>query len=224
MDNETSQRPFDLGQLARLVPLARDEYREAFARADVLADAGMTARPLRLSHFLAQVCHETAGLTKLEENLHYKAARIEQMGNASPLGSRWRSLVPRAHELAGHPRAFANAVYGGRMGNVGPDDGWRYRGRGLPQLTGRDVYQLIGDRLGLDLVGLPDLAVSPEHMLAIALEVWRWKGCNAPADADDIIGVTKKMNGGLHGLVDRRAWLVKLKAVLLPVPERESDA
>lgn len=200
-------------QLLRLAPSARDVYCEAFGRVDVLRTAGLLA-PLRLAHFLAQVCHETGGLTLLVENLNYGAARIVQMGKASPPGSRWRSLVPRAQELAGWPQGFANAVYGGRLGNVDPDDGWRYRGRGLLQLTGRDAYAQVGAMIGLDLVAHPEQALSAEHALAVGIAVWRWKDCDAPADADDVEGVTRRINGGATGLADRRAWLVKAKAVI----------
>lgn len=197
--------------LRQLAPRARDTYREAFARVDVLEAAGLFARPLRLAHFLAQVCHETGGLTILVENLNYRAARIIEMGTASPPGSRWRSLVPRATELAGNPRAMANAVYGGRMGNVDHGDGWRYIGRGLLQITGRDHYARVGRVLGIPLEAQPYLAISPDYALTIALETWRASGCDALADADDIVGVTRRINGGLIGLADRRAWLVKAK-------------
>jgi putative chitinase len=206
--------PLSLTQLLQLAPSARESYRDAFSRHDVLAASGLLTHPRRLAHFLAQVCHETGGLTILVENLNYRAERIVQMGNASPPGSRWRSLVPRAAELAGKPQAFANAVYGGRMGNRDPDDGWRFIGRGLLQITGRAKYARVGRALGLALEVHPYLAASAEHALAVAVEVWRSAGCMAHADADDVVKVTRAINGGTFGIADRRAWLAKAKALL----------
>jgi putative chitinase len=199
--------------LLALAPRAHAVYRQAFA-GDLLAATPLADHPLRLAHFLAQVCHETGGLTILVENLNYRAARIVEMGQASPPGSRWRSLVPRATQLAGNPRAMANAVYGGRMGNVDPGDGWKYIGRGLLQITGRDHYARVGRALAIPLEAQPELAIAPEHALAIALETWRGSGCDAPADADDIVAVTRRINGGTIGLPDRVSWLVKAKAHL----------
>jgi putative chitinase len=195
-------------RLHALAPRARDAYREAFAREDLLAAAGLLERPQRLAHFLAQVCHETAGLTVLVENLNYRAARLMEVWP-----SRFRTLA--AASLYAHaPRALANKVYGGRMGNLAPDDGWKYIGRGLLQITGRDRYRRVGSALGIPLEAQPYLAISPEHALAIALEIWRAGGCDEPADADDVAGVTRKINGGLIGLADRRDWLEKAQAVL----------
>jgi putative chitinase len=203
---------FTLAQLLHLAPNAREAYREAFARVDVLRDAGLL-EPQRLAHFLAQVCHETGGLRILVENLHYTtAARLVQV---------WpRRFLTRAAALpyVGKPEALAEHVYGGRMGNDAPGDGWRYRGRGLLQLTGRDAYALIGTDVGVDLVAHPEQVVSAEHALAVAVALWKWKRCDAPADADDIVKVTRLINGGTTGLSDRREWLAKAKAVLAEVP------
>jgi putative chitinase len=195
-------------RLQELAPRARDAYREAFAREDLLDAAGLCERPQRLAHFLAQVCHETGGLTILVENLNYGAQRLLQVWP-----SRFKTLAAAA--LYAHtPRALANKVYGGRMGNVEPDDGWKYIGRGLLQITGRDHYRQVGVALGIPLEAQPSLAISPDHSLAIALETWRASGCDGAADADDIVGVTRRINGGLIGLPDRRAWLAKVRAVL----------
>lgn len=194
-------------QLLAIAPYARESYRDAFERWDLLEAAGLDV-PLRLAHFLAQVCHETGGLRVLVENLHYTAERIVAV---------WPQRFPTvlvARPFEANPRALANAVYGGRLGNVGPDDGWRYIGRGLLQLTGRANYARVGAALNLDLVGRPYLAASPEHALAIAAEVWRRGNCNARADADDLAGVTRAINGGLTGLGERQAWLQKAKTVL----------
>src|SRR6266545_770391 len=103
--------------LQQLAPNARESYREAFARLDVLAASGLLDRPLRLAHFLAQVCHETGGLTILVENLNYRAERLVAVW---PLRF---PTVASAVPYSGNPPALANRVYGGRMGNVNPGDG-----------------------------------------------------------------------------------------------------
>jgi putative chitinase len=174
------------------------------------------ATPLRKAHFMAQVAHESDGFERLVENLNYSAKRIRQLGLASRAGSRWRSLVPRAGALAYKPEAFAEAVYGGRLGN-GPEgcgDGWRYRGRGYMQLTGRTNYaeasaEIFGDDT---LLREPELAALPENAIRIAAWFWTDKGCNALADDDDLVSITKRINGGLNGLEDRARWLTKFKA------------
>jgi putative chitinase len=196
-----------LEQLLQLAPNARESYLDAFTREDILLASGILATPLRLAHFLAQVLHETGGLRVIVESLYYRAERLVEV---------WPNRFPTVTEAApfvGNPRALANEVYGGRMGNVAPDDGWRYIGRGLLQITGREHYARVGQALGIDLVGHPYLAAAPEHALAIALEIWRHSDCMSHADADDVVKVTVAINGGKNGLKDRRAWLAKTKAL-----------
>src|SRR5688572_27900908 len=150
---------FDDAVLLALAPRARDAYRQALARLDLLEAAGLLAHPLRLAHFLAQVCHETGGLTVLVESLNYRAARLMDV---------WPKRFPTlalARRYAGRPRELANKVYGGRMGNVDPDDGWKYIGRGLLQITGRDHYARVGRALGIPLETQPSMAISPDHAL-----------------------------------------------------------
>lgn len=201
---------FDLRHLAQLAPHAREAYKAAFARADVLASSGLLASPLRLAHFLAQVCHESAGLTVHVENLNYSPERLLVV---------WPTRFPNlevARLYAANPQRLAEKVYGNRpeLGNVEPGDGWRFIGRGMLQLTGRANYARVGRAIGVDLVAHPYLATSAEHMLAIACADWRLKGCDRHGEADDLLKVTRAINGGLNGLEDRRAWLVKAKAVL----------
>lgn len=195
-------------EIEALAPSADPVYRRAFA-GEILEATPLADHPLRLAHFLAQVCHETGGLTVLEENLNYRTP--ERLMAVWP--SRFRT-VAAARPFVRSPRALANKVYGGRMGNVDPDDGWKYRGRGLLQITGREHYARNGRALGIPLEAQPELAIAPEHAVAIALETWRASGCDAPADANDIVAVTRRINGGLIGLPDRRAWLAKTKAAL----------
>jgi putative chitinase len=173
------------------------------------------ATPLRKAHFMAQVAHESGGFERLVENLNYSAKRIRQLGLASRAGSRWRSLVPRAASLGNRPEAFAEAVYGGRLGNrpEGSGDGWRFRGRGYIQITGRTNYAAASEALFGDdsLVREPELAALPENAIRIAAWFWQSRNCNRLADDDDIISITKAINGGLNGLADRARLLMKFK-------------
>lgn len=123
------------------------------------------------------------------------------------------------HECAGFrtTEEFASgAAYEGRedLGNVEPGDGKRYKGRGLIQLTGRANYQVYGEKLGLPLEDQPELAADPVTSLKIACEYWKHRRINTPADQDDLITVTRLVNGGRNGLEDRRKYLQKAKTEL----------
>ncbi len=198
-------------QLNELAPNARASYREAFAKADtVLESYGINKNALRLAHFMAQVLHEVGGLTILIENMNYSAVRMTQV---------WKKRFPTissAEPFAHNPEKLANKTYGGRMGNTKPGDGFRFIGRGLIQLTGRESYKKFGDLLGVDLTADPDLAFSAKWALKIAAEEWKASGCNALADADDVKKVTFAINGGLIGLASREEWLNKTKRIWLP--------
>jgi putative chitinase len=197
-------------QLRQIAPNARSSYRQAFNSADsVLAHYGINANGLRLSHFMAQVLHETGGLTVLMENMNYRAERIVKV---SP--SRFRS-VDEARPYAHNPAKLANKVYGGRMGNIRQGDGWRFIGRGLLQITGRESYQRYGTALGVNLTDNPDLALDPAWVLKIAAEEWVASNCNALADVDSLQRVTRAINGGLIGLSSRQDWLTKTKYLWL---------
>jgi predicted chitinase len=124
-----------------------------------------------------------------------------------------------AHESDGMATTVeyaSGAAYEGRkdLGNTKPGDGMRFKGRGLIQLTGRANYMAYGFELGIDLVGKPELAAQfPAAALTAAL-YWRKRGINAPADRDDLEAVTRKINGGLNGIADRRAYLASAKRAL----------
>lgn len=172
--------------------------------------------PQRIASFLAQCAHESGGFTMLEENLNYRSAtlaalwpnRFAEMGpDKKPKKDANGKNIPTgvANSIAGKPELIANLVYCARMGN-GPaesGEGWKYRGRGLKQLTGKYNYDKCGSYLGLDLVANPDLLLEP--LPAARSAGWFWKSNNlaAFADANDIKGMTKKINGGFIGLEDR---------------------
>jgi putative chitinase len=173
--------------------------------------------PQRIASFLAQTSHESGGYTMLSENLNYKAAtlaacwpnRFAVLGaDKKPIKENGK-LVPTAvaNSIAGKPELIANMVYSSRMGN-GPaesGEGWKYRGRGLKQLTGKDNYTRCGAALGVDLVANPDLLLEPMYAARSAGWFWAANGLSAFADAGDIKGMTKKINGGYIGLEARQA-------------------
>jgi len=111
----------------------------------------------------------------------------------------------------------SGANYEGRvdLGNTQKDDGRTFKGRGLFQLTGRANYSSYGQALGLDLVSHPALAADPANSLKIACEYWKRNNLNTLADSDDLISITKRINGGLNGIDTRRVYLAKAKAALV---------
>lgn len=167
--------------------------------------------PLRLAHFLAQGAVETGGYRRLEEGLTYSAARLTAV---------WPKRFPNAAAAApyaNNPEALANQVYSGRIGNGPPasGDGWKYRGRGLLQLTGRANYAEAEKNTGVSLVANPHLAADPALSVQIACVYWALRGINGLADADDLSGVRLKVNGGQTGLAECRTFLERAKIVLV---------
>jgi len=116
--------------------------------------------------------------------------------------------------LAGKPEQIANNVYAGRMGNSAPGDGWKYRGRGLIQLTGKTKYRQCGEALGLDLLTQPELLEKPQHACMAAAWFWSSNGLNSLADKSDIETITRRVNDGLTGLADRQAIYARALKVL----------
>jgi putative chitinase len=205
--------------LAQLYPSASQQSIDAFAAQapSLLASFEISKTQNRLHFFLAQMGHESSGLKIREEDLNYSAARMLVVWP-----SRFKKLSD-TNGLAGNPQALANNVYGGRMGNAKPNDGWTYRGRGYIQITGRDGYQKVGAIADLPLETQPDLALDPEHALRVACAFWTWKKLNPKCDAGDFTGVTKGINGGTTGLQDRFNWLAKVQG-LVPWPLSATDA
>ena len=156
--------------------------------------------PLRLAHFLAQCSHESANFSILQENLNYSGDRLKVIfpkyfpGNLSESYSR-------------NPEKIASKVYGGRMGNgdEATKDGYKFRGRGAIQLTGKDNYKAFGKAIGVDLLANPDL-VSTKYSLVSAAWFFKTncvKKCDAGATKAVIESVSKCVNGGTIGLSHR---------------------
>lgn len=173
--------------------------------------------PQRIAGFLAQTSHESGGYTMLTENLNYRAAtlaacwpnRFAELGkDKKPKRDAKGALIPTkvAHSIAGKPELIANMVYSSRMGNGAPQtgEGWKFRGRGLKQLTGKDNYARCGRDLGVDLVSNPDLLLEPIYAARSAGWFWKVNKISEYADNNDIKGMTKKINGGFIGLKERQ--------------------
>ncbi|MBN7138984.1 DNA primase [Lysobacter enzymogenes] len=215
--------PITADQLAAAVGCTRAlaaTWAPYLAHAYRLADISTLAR---LAPFLAQTGHESAGFSTTTENLSYSAERIADLATKARPGTRWRSLGPRAAELARQPAKLANAAYGGRMGNrdEASGDGWRYRGRGLIQNTGRANYEAVRDglrALGIadcpDFVALPDALSEPRWAALAAAMYWREHDLNALADAGDFDAITRRINGGAAGAADRRERYERAKKAL----------
>lgn len=209
-----------LDQILHLAPNVRSSYREAFQNGQgVLDQCGISRTALRVAHFMAQVLHESGGLAIQIESLNYSAERLPQVWR-----TRFKPVGPlNPADFAHNQQKLGNEVYGGRMGNTGPNDGFTYRGRGLLQLTGKDSYREATTMLRAqnpaapDLVNVPDEVFGGQWSLAVAAAEWLAKGCNALADEDDIRKVTRAINGGLIGLSERMECLRLAKAVWLPV-------
>ena len=196
--------------LARLCPKANPTIMKSVLSVinELFSKTGINKNSLRVSQFLAQVATESAGLNAGNEKLNYHALRLRQV---------WPRHFNKKNsaEYAHNPEKLANYIYANRLGNgnCASGDGWRFRGRGLLQLTGRDNYAHYGKLTGMDLVDNPDQAADPAIALKIAVKYWMAKDLNTWADKihthpisskdSSIIHITRAINGGTNGLEDR---------------------
>jgi len=164
--------------------------------------------PKRQAAFIGQCAVESANFTRLQENLNYSAQRLTQV---------WPSRFPNvsmAEPYANNPEKLANFVYAGRMGNLQDGDGWKFHGRGLIQLTGRENYANCGSGIGVDLIDNPDLLLTPKYAALSAGWFWNKKGLNTLADSQEYGAMTRRINSGLTGLDERIAKITKALQVL----------
>lgn len=180
-----------------------DHYIETLNAAMALHGIDTTQR---IAHFLAQLMHESGCLRLNVENLNYS---VDGLLKVFPRYFRSRA---EAEACARKPERIGNRVYGARMGN-GPEasgDGYRYRGRGLIQLTGKDNYRAFAQWCGEDVVADPD-RVATDLAVHSAVFFWERNNLNALADIDDLSAITRRINGGLNGFADRRELLEKAR-------------
>jgi putative chitinase len=166
--------------------------------------------PLRVAAFLAQNAHESTSFNNLEENLLYSAERLMVVWP-----SRFYSIsVARKYEY--NPKKLANLVYADRLGNgnEASGDGYRYRGRGLPHLTGKANYVAFSRATGEPVVTDPDLLLTKPIAALSGGEFWHSRKLNALADKNDFEGVTKRINGGLIGYLKRLRYYERARKAL----------
>lgn len=161
--------------------------------------------PLRIAHFMAQIHHES-NLKPVSENLNYSASALLRV-----FGKYFTES--QAKEYARKPEMIANRVYANRMmnGNENSGDGWKYRGRGFIQITGKRNYLLLSKDMRVDYLNNPDLLLNEADAMISAVWYWSKNNLNRYADKDDIKGVTKAINGGYNGLKHRIELLNKYK-------------
>ena len=173
-----------------------DHWHEAL---DQLLDDYEINTPLRVAHFIAQCAHESGNFVFIKENLNYKAASLQK------IFSKYFPTAELAAQYANKPEKIANRIYANRMGN-GPEtsgDGFRYCGRGLIQLTGKDNYTFFAGSLNIPVEEASDYLATFEGAAQSACWFWEQNNLNRFADANDTKGLTRAINGGYIGLDDR---------------------
>jgi len=191
-----------LSQLKQLLP--KNPYVEHWHHAleQLFPDYDINT-PKRIAAFIAQCSHESGGFMVLKENLNYKPASLRK------LFSKYFPTDELAQQYCSKPNkqaAIANRIYGGRMGNgdESSGDGYRFCGRGLIQLTGRSNYQSFADSLEMNINDVPDYLATFEGAAQSACWFWETNKLNQWADKSDLVTLTKRINGGLIGIDDRK--------------------
>ena len=201
--------------ITQLAPRAKNNYIQAIREGGPLFEQHGITTPLRMSHFMAQAMTETGGFKVLRESMSYSVPRMLQIfgvGNHSA-----KITAAEAPSLAHNERALSERVYGlgnprkaRELGNTQPGDGFLFRGNGVLQTTGRGAHKRMGQPFGLDFEANPELVTAPEHALKPALKEWSDNNLNRFADQNDIRTITKRINGGLNGFEDRKAFFARL--------------
>ena len=174
---------------------------ETFVKYDI-------STPVRQACFIGQCAHESGNFKTLQENLNYSAEGLMKT---------WSSRFPNleyASQYARNPAKIAGKVYNGRLGNTSEEEASKFLGRGLIQLTGKENYANCGSGIGVDLLSDPTLLLDPRYAALSAGWFWNKKGLNSLADSGDFETMTKRINGGLIGLDDRKAKIAKALSIL----------
>lgn len=163
----------------------------------------------RIAGFLSQIAVESGRLSTVVENLNYRVEALLSLFSRARISEADARRFGRTPNQAANQQEIANRIYGGdfglkQLGNTQPGDGWKFRGRGLKQITGRANYRDCGKALGLDLETSPDLLLTPENAARSAGWFWSAKGLNAIADTGNVEAMTRRINGGLNGIDDRK--------------------
>jgi putative chitinase len=195
---------------------ARDPEGWAIALHGPLHRHGITT-PARLAAFLANVLHETAGLARLVESMDYAPSRLLEVFGRHRISEAQAAALGRVPGRAAKQEAIANLVYGGEwgrrhLGNTEPGDGWRFRGRGLIQLTGRANYRRFAEAIEVPLDALPELLETRAGAAESAAHFWEVAGCNGLADRGDLDAVRRRVNGGTLGMAEVRRYAERAMA------------
>jgi len=160
--------------------------------------------PLRIAHFMAQIEHES-GLKPISENLNYSAERL------LVIFPKYFISNEDANRYARNPQKIANRVYANRMSNGSETSGmgWKYRGRGFIQITGYSNYFMLSKDTRINFLDNPDLLLEEANSMISALWFWNKNKLNELADKNDIVGITKRINGGTNGIEHRKELLKK---------------
>ncbi|QVQ07080.1 glycoside hydrolase family 19 protein [Salmonella enterica subsp. enterica serovar Paratyphi B str. CFSAN000540] len=177
-----------------------------------MSEFGITA-PLDQAMFIAQAGHESAGFTVLKESFNYSVEALKKTFGKRLTTYQCEMLGRIDGRQVAHQPQIANLVYGGRMGNKDAGDGWKYRGRGLIQITGLENYTRCGVALKLDLISTPELLTQEKHAARSAAWYFTLRGCLMYSG--DVVRVTQIINGGQNGLADRNSRYNKARAALL---------
>jgi putative chitinase len=165
----------------------------------------------RVAGFLSQIGHESGALSRVVENLNYRVDALLSLFSRQRISENDARAYGRNDSIKqpADQESLANILYGGpwgakNLGNTEYGDGWKYRGRGLKQLTGRYNYKVCGEALGIDLVDNPELLEQPLPAALSAAWFWRSKNLDQHADVQDIEKLTRAINGGTLGLDERK--------------------
>lgn len=204
-----------LDQFSEMIPTNKNPKEWYIIAVDMFKKYDITT-PLRIAGFMSQCAHESLDFTILEENLNYREETLKK------IFPRYFGPGKRnAADYAKNPEKIANYVYmdefrskSGALGNTQPGDGWRFRGRGIKQLTGRNNYTAFAKTVGM--TAEQAAAYLETKTGAFESACWFWKKNNLAsfADKDDILGMTKRINGGTIGIKDRTARYEKAKIIL----------
>jgi len=170
--------------------------------------------PLRISHFIAQIGYESGGFALVEESLNYSEASLLTTfkGHITPEQA---NAYGRNDDHPSNQKMIGNIVYANRNGNgdVDSGDGYNYRGRGLIQISGKEIYLNLSDYVSFDVVTYPDRLCQHSTGCLSAGAFWDYHKLNAVADRDDVVSITETINGGQNGLQGRKQKLSMAKAV-----------
>lgn len=204
-----------LEQFSAMIPRNKNPE-EWYDAAQQLFKAYDITTDLRIAGFMAQCAHESADFTRLEENLNYSEKALN-----SVFGRYFGKGKRDAKDYARDPKKIANYVYQdefrskrGALGNTDDGDGWRFRGRGIKQLTGRNNYTAFGKSVDMSAEEAAEYVATPAGAIESACWFWKTNKLEKYADADDNLGLTKKINGGTIGLEDRDKRYKDAKAIL----------